>query len=363
MVTISLCMIVKNEEEVLERCLRSVKDLVDEINIVDTGSTDNTVDIAKKLTDRVYHFKWTGKFKDARNESFKKATKDYILYLDADDVLLKEDRKKFKKLKKTLDPSIDSVSMYYNAGLDEYGNITLRYRRNRLVKRSRNFKWKGDCHNYLEVSGNIVNSNIAVTHKKTSHSVGRNLNIYQSKLENKEEFTPRDYFYYGNELRENGHYEEAIKQYTKHVSLNEGWIEDKVYSCIYRADCYRFLGKSEEELESLYSSLLFSKTPRPETCSRLGYHFQQKREFESAVFWYKLATTIKEDPNKWSFTYPAYSTWYPHLQLCVCYYNLQDFENAYKHNELAREHRPGDEQILFNKELLEKRQHLVSGNK
>src|SRR5699024_1679541 len=89
----------------------------------------------------------------------------------------------------------------------------------------------------------------------------------------------------------------------------------------------------------------------------------QKREFESAVFWYKLATTIKEDPNKWSFTYPAYSTWYPHLQLCVCYYNLQDFENAYKHNELAREHRPGDEQILFNKELLEKRQHLVSGNK
>src|SRR5690625_4398186 len=108
MVTISLCMIVKNEEEVLERCLRSVKDLVDEINIVDTGSTDNTVDIAKKLTDRVYHFKWTGKFKDARNESFKKATKDYILYLDADDVLLKEDRKKFKKLKKTLDPSIDS---------------------------------------------------------------------------------------------------------------------------------------------------------------------------------------------------------------------------------------------------------------
>src|SRR5690625_1188927 len=352
MVTISLCMIVKNEEEVLERCLHSVKDLVDEINIVDTGSTDNTIDIAKKFTNCVYHFDWTGKFKDARNESFNKATKDYIFYLDADDVLLEDDRKKFKKLKETLDPSIDSVSMYYNAGIDEFGNVSLKYRRNRLVKREKQFKWKGDCHNFLEVSGYIVNSNIAVTHKKTSHSIGRNLNIYQKKIENKEEFMPRDYFYYGNELRENGHYEEAIENYSKHLSLNDGWIEDKVYSCIYRADCYRLSGNSEDELESLFASFNFSKTPRPEACSRIGYHFQQKREFNSAIFWYKLATTIEEDPNKWSFTYPAYSTWYPHLQLCVCYYNLQDFENSYVHNERAREYRPKDKHILFNKGVL-----------
>lgn len=355
-------MIVKNEEDVLERCLRSIADLVDEINIVDTGSTDKTVEIAKKFTERVYHFEWTGRFKDARNESFKKATKDYIFYLDADDVLLSEDRKKLSKLKKTLDPSVDSVSMYYNAGLDAFGNVTLKYRRNRLVKRERQFKWKGDCHNFLEVSGYIINSNIAVTHKKTSHSVGRNLKIYENKLENKEEFTPRDYFYYGNELRENGHYVEAIEKYTKHISLSDGWIEDKVYSCLYRADCYRSLGSPQEELESLYASLNFSKTPRPEICSRIGYNFQQKREFDSAVFWYKLATSMKEDPNKWSFTYPAYATWYPHLQLCVCYYNLQNFKSAYKHNEQAREFRPGDEQILWNKELLKRKLGLESSD-
>src|SRR5690625_3232909 len=190
-------MIVKNEEEVLARCLDTVHDLVDEINIVDTGSEDKTVEIAKQYTDRVFFFEWTGKFKDARNESFRHATKDYIFYMDADDVLLEEDREKFKKLKETLDPSVDSVSMYYNAGTDEFGNVTLKYRRNRLVKREKQFKWKGDCHNFLEVSGYIVNSNIAVTHKKTSHSIGRNLNIYQKKIENKEEFMPRDYFYYG----------------------------------------------------------------------------------------------------------------------------------------------------------------------
>src|SRR5690625_3043001 len=122
MITISLCMIVKNEEDVLERCLDSVKNLVDEINIIDTGSTDRTVEIAKEYTDRVYHFEWTGKFKDARNESFRHATKDYILYLDADDVLLEEDKEKFMKVKDTLNPSVDSVSMFYNAGEDEFGN-------------------------------------------------------------------------------------------------------------------------------------------------------------------------------------------------------------------------------------------------
>ncbi len=205
MITISLCMIVKNEEELLARCLDCVKDIVDEINIVDTGSTDKTVEIAKQYTDRVFYFEWINNFAAARNESFKYATKDYILYLDADDVITEENQKKLMELKKTLDPSVDSVSMYYDAGTDEYGNVTLRYRRNRLVKRERNFKWEGDCHQYLNVYGKIINSDIAITHKKIRHAVGRTISIYEQKIERGDIFTPRDYFYYGNELRENGH--------------------------------------------------------------------------------------------------------------------------------------------------------------
>ena len=228
MITISLCMIVKNEEETLARCLDTVKDIVDEINIVDTGSTDRTKEIAVQYTQRIFDFEWIGNFAAARNESFKYATKDYILYLDADDVLLEKDRIKFKELKEILDPSVDSVSMYYDAGVDEYGNSTLRYRRNRLVKRSRNYVWKGDCHQYLEVHGNIINSNIAVTHKKIRHAVGRTISIYDNKIARGDTFSARDYFYYGNELRENGHYEKAIKSYDENLSIKEGWVEDKI---------------------------------------------------------------------------------------------------------------------------------------
>ncbi|TCP19985.1 glycosyl transferase family 2 [Scopulibacillus darangshiensis] len=67
MIKISLCMIVKNEEAVICRCLDSVKDLVDEINIVDTGSTDRTKEIIKQYTDRIFDFAWIDDFAAARN--------------------------------------------------------------------------------------------------------------------------------------------------------------------------------------------------------------------------------------------------------------------------------------------------------
>jgi Glycosyl transferase family 2. len=78
-ITISLCMIVKNEELTLDRCLTSIKDAVDEIIIVDTGSTDLTKNIGKKYTDKIFDFKWIDDFSAARNFSFSKATMDYIL--------------------------------------------------------------------------------------------------------------------------------------------------------------------------------------------------------------------------------------------------------------------------------------------
>ena len=84
MITISVCMIVKDEEHCLDRCLKSLVSIADEFIIVDTGSSDHTKDIAKKYTDKVYDFKWTGSFSDARNYSFSLATKDYIYCADAD---------------------------------------------------------------------------------------------------------------------------------------------------------------------------------------------------------------------------------------------------------------------------------------
>lgn len=229
----------------------------------------------------------------------------------------------------------------------------LRYRRIRLIKRERNFRCEGDCHQYINVSGKIINSEIAVTHKKLKHAVGRTLSIYESKLEKGDVFSARDYFYYGNELRENGHYQRAIESYNKNLAMKEGWVEDKIFACIFKADCYRHLNDIDNELMSLFESFKYT-APRAEACSRLGYIFQRKGDFKTAVFWYELATKQVPDPNRWSFIYTAYHTWYPHLQLCVCYYKLGDYEKSYYHNEEARKYRPEDKSVLYNKQLLEK---------
>ena len=102
MITISVCMIVKNEEKVLARCLDSLRPIADEIIIADTGSTDATKEIAARYTDKIYDFTWIDDFAAARNFVFSKATQDYIYSADADEVLDAENCKKFLQLKQLL---------------------------------------------------------------------------------------------------------------------------------------------------------------------------------------------------------------------------------------------------------------------
>ncbi len=182
MVSISLCMIVKDEEETLGRCLESVKGLVDEIIIVDTGSTDGTKEIAQKYNAKIYDFQWVDDFSAARNYSFSKATQDYIFWLDADDVIMEEDIIRFRQLKESLDSRIDVVMMRYNLGVDDKGNVTTTYYRERLLKRSRNFKLYDPIHEYMLFSGNIINSDICITHKKIRGRSSRNLDIFEKMI-------------------------------------------------------------------------------------------------------------------------------------------------------------------------------------
>ena len=93
---LSLCMIVRDEEEMLPRCLAAIAPAVDEIIIVDTGSQDRTIEIAKSFGATVIEREWTGSFADARNASFDAATGDWIIYLDADEVLVTEDAGKLR---------------------------------------------------------------------------------------------------------------------------------------------------------------------------------------------------------------------------------------------------------------------------
>ena len=165
--TLGLCMIVKNEEEVLARCLDSVQGLTDEIVIVDTGSQDATIQTAKRYTDLVYPYRWNFDFAAARNYAFSLASADYILWLDADDVLLEKDRNALLALKKKLDGSVNAYFLRYDAAFDEDGNAVMYFFRERIVKRECGFVWQGRVHETLCVAPPVrCEAGIAVKHKR-----------------------------------------------------------------------------------------------------------------------------------------------------------------------------------------------------
>ncbi|ENQ3079601.1 glycosyltransferase family 2 protein [Bacillus cereus] len=347
-ITISLCMIVKDEEQTIARCLESVKEVVDEIIIVDTGSTDQTKEIVKEHTPYIYDFEWIDDFAAARNFSFSKATKDYILWLDADDILMETEKDKLLQLKENLDPNVDAVSMSYYLAIDEKGKPTYSSVRNRLVKRIQNFQWIGFVHEYLAVYGNIMKSDIAIMHKKEKEHTDRNLRIFENSLREGRTFTPRDIVYYANECFDHNKYEKAIELYKQFLDGKEGWIEDCIHACGKLADCYKQLQKSEEALQACFHSFQYD-IPRGEICCRIGHIFMGKEDYKQATFWYEMAINVPFQNSTRFIDYASY-TWIPHLQLCVCYSRLGDNEKANYHNEQAAVYVPDHASVKYNQE-------------
>ncbi len=342
--TISLCMIVKNEENLIGRCLDSVKGIEDEIIIVDTGSKDKTKEIVGKYTDKVYDYEWIDDFSSARNFSFSKATQDYILWLDADDVIKKNEHAKIITLKENLDPSIDAVSMYY-----DYISPAPIIRRHRLVKRSNNFKWFAAVHEYLQVSGNVVNSDITITHQHMHAFSDRNIRIYEKLLAKGDHLSPRDRYLYAQELQYHSRHEDAERIYIEFLNANQGEPEDCISVCGKLADHFLASGNTEKHLEYIYKSFNYD-TPRAEFCCRLGSHYFKKNQLKQSIFWYKTATELEKPSNCTAIIYEDYWTWLPHVYLCECYERLGKNELSFKHHELAAGYAPDPPGFVHNRE-------------
>jgi glycosyltransferase involved in cell wall biosynthesis len=350
-------MIVKNEAPVIGRCLNSVTDLVDEIIIVDTGSTDNTKEIVNNFTNKIFDFEWINNFSAARNYSYSKATNDYILWLDADDVILEEDKLKFKELKQNLDLDIDMILMKYNVGFDESGNITLSYFRERLTKRTKNLKWIEPVHEYIERGSTYITSDVCITHKKESPSEKRrNLNIYENTISQGTSLSLRGLYYFGRELLLNDFHESAIKIFNEFLNIGQGWVEENIRACFDLATCYSLINSKKDMLKALLRSFEYD-TPRCEICCQIGLYYFNENDFEKSIFWYELATSLK--PHKDNLGFILYDSfgYTPCIQLCICYYKLGNIEKSIDYNNKASEYKPNDTAVAYNKSFFD---NLVS---
>lgn len=335
--TYSLCMIVKNEEEVLARCLDSVKGIFDEIIIVDTGSSDETKEIAQIYTDKIYDFEWCDDFSQARNYAFSKATSDYIMWLDADDILKEEDNRKLQTFKKNM-KDVDVVMMPYHIAFDKEGKPTFSYYRERLLKRSNNFKWHDSVHEYLEIYGNIITEEIAITHKKEKNYTNRNLKIYEKMEKEHKTFTPRNLYYYGRELMDHQKYTKAKTILKKFLKTN-GWIEDKINACL-------FLYQITDDLSHLWRTFEYD-IPRSKTCYYIANHFLKLNDYQKAIYWYEFILNLPKQKYM-SFYEEEYEAFFPALQLCLCYYQNGDIEKAYFFHQLCKKLKPYDDRVLYN---------------
>ncbi len=353
MVTVSLCMIVKNEEKHLPRCLDSVRELVNEIILVDTGSTDRTKEIARSYTEKVYDFSWEDDFAAARNFSFSKASMQYCMWLDADDVIEPEDRETLRRLKEELSPDTDMVLLRYHTAFDETGSPCFTYYRERLIRREAGFLWQGAIHEAIAPAGNLVYSEAAVSHRKTGPGdPDRNLRILEGLLREKGELAPREQFYYARELAAHGRDEEAVGVLEKFLDSGKGWVENEIEACRDLAACLRRLGREEEGFAALTRGLRFGP-PRAELCCDLGGFFFDRSEFAAAAYWYRQALKCKRPDKEGGFVSPDCYGYLPCLQLCVCQYRLGDLQKSEEYNERAGKIKPESPAYRYNKAFFE----------
>lgn len=349
MMTLSLCMIVKNEEDVLARCLSCMINIADEIIIIDTGSVDKTKEIASQFTPFVYDFPWCDDFAKARNFSFSKATMEYIMWLDADDILIEKDRQLLIELKQNLKPNVDMVMLKYDIDFDQQENPTFSYYRERVLKRAMNYQWLGEIHEVIPQQGNVIYQEISIRHKKLKpNEPGRNLKIFETMLKNGKILNPRQQYYYGRELFYHQQTEEAIAQFRSFLDSNAGWIENNISACKDLAMCCHSINQPEKALESLLKSLTYDR-PRAEICCDIGKHFYNIGNYSTSIFWYETAASCKIDEKSGGFFQIDCYGYIPFLQLCVCYDRVGEREKAIEYNEKAGKLKPEDSSYLYNK--------------
>ena len=351
--TISLCMIVKNEAEHLPRCLKSVKGVVDEIIVVDTGSTDNTVELARQFGASVISSPWQNDFAYARNIGVDQAKGDWILWLDADEELEASDREKLRVCAQHEEFEAFLLQIYNYIGDGSQGatiNPVLRMFRNRPA-----YRFEGRIHEQIALSifRHKPDAALHLTDIKIHHygyeqeivikkdKIRRNISMLQQMLSEKEN-DPFTLYNIGVEYLRIAEAQQALVAFRKAKSLVDpvatsyahllvkyeirclltlGRVEEAIRICdegigLYphytdlrhiKGTCFAQLGKLEEAIDCLRHAVEMGPSANGyhteegigtyQTCYALGIVYEAMRDYHSAVEWHMQAVRFKSSLN------------------------------------------------------------------
>jgi glycosyltransferase involved in cell wall biosynthesis len=276
-------MIVKNEENVLARCLDSLLGLTEEIIIVDTGSTDNTKEIARQYTDYVYDFSWCEDFAAARNFSFSKATMEYIYSADADEFIDEENRDRFAVLKQAMLPEIEIVQMQYITP-DKYNTVqnAARELRPKLFRRLRTFTWINPVHETVRLDPVVYDSDIEIQHLPEELHGKRDFSIFRRAFAKNGSLPSNITTMYAKELLKCGSPEDIADAAPFFEGLYQ--VEPSEESICVLARYYRLVGDSDQFFSIALKNV--SHEGYSEVCCELGWYYYEHENYEEAALWF-----------------------------------------------------------------------------
>jgi len=335
--TISVCMIVKNEEKNLERAMESLNEFADEIVIVDTGSLDGTKQVARRLTPLVYEFEMNGDFAAARNFAFSKCSMDYIYSADADEVVDEQNRDKIMALKESLPEEIDIVQMKYSNQL-QFGsvyNFDVEYRP-KLFRRLRTFRWMDPVHEVIDTQVHMLDSDITIVHMPAEQHADRDFGIFQRYTQSGKRISGRLHRLYAQELFLSGKDEDFLNAYDyfERTLHEQDFPADGIRQsqcvvarcCAIRSDSY---GLFKVALKNAVGE------PSAEICCELGRYFQSCEDDEEAATWYYTAAFGAECELNAHCAGDI-----PLIGLAECMERLENHEESLKYRGMAEKWHP-----------------------
>lgn len=375
---LSLCMIVRNEAKELPTLWASVKHIVDEWIVVDTGSSDDTVGVAERLGAKVFkvgerftttltkeHVEFFEKygvetqeqdrvfeFSRARNFSFEQATQPFILWLDADDLLVGS-----QNLKRIIGSNLDvekqlGLHLLYKYEVDQYQNSIVEHYRERVVPNNKTFKWQGRIHEILVPSLEtsyikVLPQDSYILHRigseRRARSADRNLmNLLLDLYEQGDSPDPRTLFYLAEGLKV-AKKEKALELYEKYVSLS-GWDEEKCLAATRISDIWLHKGDAKKALDWAYKSIQF-KPDFPSGYANVAQCYYQMELLHECELFAKLALNM-EQPDTLTLVNPKHNQFTPLLLLADCYFRRGYITEAKQFAEKALEHETQNEYLL-----------------
>jgi glycosyltransferase involved in cell wall biosynthesis/2-polyprenyl-3-methyl-5-hydroxy-6-metoxy-1,4-benzoquinol methylase len=370
---ISVCIIVKNEA-LLQQCVESFRDYVEEIVIVDTGSTDGTDNVARKLADifEVYtgcNNTETGlieDFSNARQRSFELATQPWVMWVDADDIIVGAEN--LSRLTQTIDHNADAISFMfpYEYSYNELNQCTCLHYRERLFSNKNKFHWVNPVHEVIIPNDNvkasfIIEDSIVFKHQRQYSTKqmesGRNLRILRNYFEKVKDSDPRQMYYLGLECFNNGLADEAIQHLTKYVDIS-GWDDERAMACLKLVDIYQMIGDYQNGIKWGFKTIEIKETWGEGyfSLAKMFYFLaaqdsvNEMRHWERCSYFSRLGLSLPQTKTL-LFINPLERDYEIHRYLNIALNKLGNVRGALESTIIGLKSKPNDESLLLNKKL------------